>query len=337
MLPGTVSQLTALSIQVLFAIVAIGLAWAFSTAFYNVYFHPLAHFPGPRLAAASKFWLAYQEFIRGVSLSDVRDELHATYGDIIRLQPNLLHFANPHVYNEIYNAKNKWDKDTAVYRAFDMQESSACFIKYRDAKIRRDVLSPMFSRSSILKMQDLILERVKILSDALATQYAAGKPSNMYLGFRCFATDVLMHFCYDKSLEATRAPDFEAEIVLALDNMVPVLSLCKYSSFFVFLVHHFPAWLAKNVGSSVLAAVFRLREVRLFPSSKYAVDLRTPMSAALICAATYTTSISFLLRRSMPSSATRRSSHSLPTRSSTTPSSLPRPTRAVLCRRARAS
>lgn len=83
MLPGTTSQLTPVSIQqVLFAIVAIGLAWAVSTAFYNVYFHPLAHFPGPRLAAASKFWLAYQEFIRGVSLSDVRDELHADYGEM---------------------------------------------------------------------------------------------------------------------------------------------------------------------------------------------------------------------------------------------------------------
>ncbi|KAF8271918.1 putative P450 monooxygenase [Lactarius quietus] len=224
--------------------------------------HPSpAHFPGPRLAAASKFWLAYQEFVRGVSLSDIRDELHANYGDIVRLQPNLLHFANPHAYNEIYNVKNKWDKDTAVYRAFNFHESSACFIKYRDSKNRRDVLSPMFSRSSVLKMQDLILERVKILSDALAAQYAAGKPSNVYLGFRCFATDVVMHFCYDKSLEATRAPDFEAEIVLALDNMLPVLSLCKYSSVFVFLVHHFPAWLAKNVGSSVLAAAFRLREL----------------------------------------------------------------------------
>ena len=105
----------------------------------------------------------------------------------------------------------------------------------------------------------------------------------MYLGFRCFATDVLMHFCYDKSLEATRAPDFEAEIVLALDNMIPILSFCKYSSIFVFLVHHFPAWLAKNVGSPVLAAVFRLREVRPFPFSKYHVDVRTSMSAALIC------------------------------------------------------
>jgi hypothetical protein len=180
--------------------------------------------------------------------------------------------------------------------------------------------------------------QVKILSDALAAQYVARKPSNMYLGFRCFATDVLMHFCYDKSLEATRAPDFEAEIVLALDNMVPILSLCKYSSIFVFLVHHFPAWLAKNVGSSVLAAVFRLREVRPFPSSKYAVDdVRTSMSAALICVATYSTSISFSPRRSMPSSATRRSLLSLPTQSSTMPFSLLRLTRAARCRRARAS
>ncbi|KAH8998100.1 putative P450 monooxygenase [Lactarius akahatsu] len=267
-LPGAMSQLAPLlkpvSVQhwhVLTAVIAIGLAWAFFTAFYNIYLHPLAHFPGPRLAAASKFWLAYQEFVRGISLSDLRDELHAQYGDIVRLQPNLLHFANPHAYNEIYNVKNKWDKDTAVYRAFGMDESSACFVKYKDAKFRRDVLSPMFSRSSILKMQDLIQERVNIFSGALAAKYAAGKSSNIYLGFRCFATDVLMHFCYDKSLEATRAPDFEAEIVLALDGMIPVLSLCKYSSVLAFLVHRFPAWLAKNAGSPVLAALFRLRKL----------------------------------------------------------------------------
>lgn len=78
MLPNTMSQLTPVS--VLAAVIATGLAWAFSTAFYNVYHHPLAHFPGPKLAAASKFWLAYQEFVRGVSLSDIRDELHAKYG-----------------------------------------------------------------------------------------------------------------------------------------------------------------------------------------------------------------------------------------------------------------
>ena len=59
--------------------------------------------------------------------------------------------------------KNKWDKDPVVYGAFDMDKSSACFIKYEDAKPRRDVLSPMFSRSSILRMQGLIQERVSLI------------------------------------------------------------------------------------------------------------------------------------------------------------------------------
>jgi hypothetical protein len=66
--------------NVLFALIATVLTWTFGTAFYNVYLHPLARFPGPKLAAASKYWLFYQEFVRGVSLSDVRDELHAQYG-----------------------------------------------------------------------------------------------------------------------------------------------------------------------------------------------------------------------------------------------------------------
>lgn len=72
---------TTLTVQnVLLALIAAMLTWSCWSAFYNVYFHPLARFPGPRLAAASKYWLFYQEFVKGVSLSDVRDGLHAQYG-----------------------------------------------------------------------------------------------------------------------------------------------------------------------------------------------------------------------------------------------------------------
>ena len=67
-------------LHVSLVVIAAFVAWSFSLAFYNVYLHPLAHFPGPRLAAASKYWLFYQEFIRGNSLSDIRDDLHTQYG-----------------------------------------------------------------------------------------------------------------------------------------------------------------------------------------------------------------------------------------------------------------
>ncbi len=56
------------------------LVYAFARAIYNVFFHPLSHFPGPRGAACTKWWLAYMEYIRGVSLHILREQLHQKYG-----------------------------------------------------------------------------------------------------------------------------------------------------------------------------------------------------------------------------------------------------------------
>ena len=108
-----------------------------------------------------------------------------------------------------------------------------------------------------------------MLCDALAEQYAAGKSSNLYLGFRCFATDVLTLFCFNKSLEATKAPDFHANIVNAAETLLPTLSLCKYSRILVTLLHYFPPWLGKKIGPPAMSAFYELREVRVH-SSRYA-------------------------------------------------------------------
>lgn len=49
-------------------------------AVYNTYFHPLARFPGPRWAGATRWWKAYIEVYRGESLVDRLFELHEKYG-----------------------------------------------------------------------------------------------------------------------------------------------------------------------------------------------------------------------------------------------------------------
>ena len=87
-------------------ITAVGLLfYALVRVIYNVFFHPLSRFPGPRGAACTRWWLAYKELGRGVSLSTLRAELHQKYGtpypcrsfncsidagqgDIIRIAPN---------------------------------------------------------------------------------------------------------------------------------------------------------------------------------------------------------------------------------------------------------
>ena len=58
------------------------LSYALVHVIYNLYFHPLSRFPGPRGAACTKWWLAYWELGRGVSLSALREELHKKYGNL---------------------------------------------------------------------------------------------------------------------------------------------------------------------------------------------------------------------------------------------------------------
>lgn len=54
---------------------------------YNLFVSPLASFPGPK-AVSTGWYKAYQELYLGRNWIDVLRELHALYGDIVRVGPN---------------------------------------------------------------------------------------------------------------------------------------------------------------------------------------------------------------------------------------------------------
>lgn len=58
------------------------IAYAVYTVIYNVYFHPLAKFPGPLIARTTIYWKAYVECIANRSFCHALVELHARYGKI---------------------------------------------------------------------------------------------------------------------------------------------------------------------------------------------------------------------------------------------------------------
>lgn len=49
-------------------------------AFYRLFFHPLARFPGPRLAAISRWYEGYFDVVLGGQYTKKIAELHKTYG-----------------------------------------------------------------------------------------------------------------------------------------------------------------------------------------------------------------------------------------------------------------
>ena len=71
-----------------------------------------------------------------------------------------LHFSNPEVYHEIYNANNRWDKEEALYHSFGEDRSSFGYLTYAEAKPRKDILSRVFSKKAIRDAEHLVEEKV---------------------------------------------------------------------------------------------------------------------------------------------------------------------------------
>lgn len=78
-----------------------------TTAIYNLFFHPLRRYPGPKIWAATPLPSALN-ILRGRPYIKIL-ELHKLYGDIVRLSPNELSFSHSDAWREIYGHLKRGD------------------------------------------------------------------------------------------------------------------------------------------------------------------------------------------------------------------------------------
>ncbi|KAI9673958.1 MAG: hypothetical protein M1817_002164 [Caeruleum heppii] len=227
---------------------------------YNVYFHPLARFPGPRLAAATGWWKAYVECSNGHGIADRIELLHARYGDIVRLTPNevstldllnrsqpwadlnrQLSFSRPTAYNEVY--KPRWAKEKTFYHAFNAEESSFGILDPAASKARRDVVNPFFSRRAIIELQDVVQAKIDEFCSAVNSRYNRGLSSDLFYGMRCVATDVITSYCFAQSMNTLQEPDFQAPIIHAVEASLPPSILFRHFWLIKTVVLSLPPWL----------------------------------------------------------------------------------------------
>lgn len=84
------------------------LAYTAVLAIYRVYFHPISHIPGPKLAAITYWYQSYYDLWphSGRFLWKTA-ELHEQYGPIIRIGPNEVQVNDKDYYSEMYPSGNR--------------------------------------------------------------------------------------------------------------------------------------------------------------------------------------------------------------------------------------
>lgn len=160
-----------------------------------------------------------------------------------------LHFANSQAYHDIYNNKNRWDKEARLYKSFNEDRSSFGFLTYAEAKNRKDVLSRSFSRSAIEGVEDLCVEETHDLCAAFERQSMnkgkGGSGVDLHFAFRCMAMDMIITLCFGKNIHAVDAPDFKSPIVVAMDASSPVFLRFKYSGLYKNMILKCPPKLSR--------------------------------------------------------------------------------------------
>ncbi|KAL2681747.1 cytochrome P450 monooxygenase-like protein [Phyllosticta citricarpa] len=194
---------------------AVALTWVAWRAVYDIYFHPLARFPGPKLAAATRYWKVWVECFQAKSFVHELKKLHARYGKV-------LHLCEPSAYHDIYNSRNRWDKDPFLYRSFTKDESSFGYLDYRTAKQRRDIIGKSFSPSAVSQCEELLVDKIGELCIALEACREVKKSVDLSLAYRCMTLDVVMYFCFGTSVHALKAPDFRSPFLIAVEASTPL-------------------------------------------------------------------------------------------------------------------
>ncbi|KAJ5128103.1 hypothetical protein N7448_008882 [Penicillium atrosanguineum] len=224
-----------------------------SDSIVNAFFSPLSEVPGPKLAAATTWWSAYQQAIRGRSMHHICMSLHEKYGGIVRIGPNRLHFNHPTMYDEIY--RRRWDKDPFMYALLGGDGATVTFVKYEDNKRRKDILHTFFAKSSVYNVQWLIQENIESLCGHLDKHNERGVSSDMTLGFRCLGLETITATCFRKSASCFEYEGFASPIFEAMESIVAWFMVFKHFELFRRTILSIPEWIFSDQIDEIIMVI----------------------------------------------------------------------------------
>ncbi|KAL8800654.1 MAG: hypothetical protein Q9182_005024 [Xanthomendoza sp. 2 TL-2023] len=195
---------------------------------YRLAFHPLAKFPGPKLAAATKWYEFYFDILQrpGGQFAEEIRRMHKVYGPIVRINPSELHVADPEWYDTLY-ASNPTRRDKYPPAAKMAGSDLAGFgtVEHHLHGKRRAALSPMFSSRAISNAAEIMKAQVELLCNTFRGHLASGSPLELRTVFTGFTMDAVSEYAMGKSMgvqnEVSRAKTW-VEAIKGISKTTPV-------------------------------------------------------------------------------------------------------------------
>ncbi|KAL8906323.1 MAG: hypothetical protein Q9207_002098 [Kuettlingeria erythrocarpa] len=206
-------------VQLLFLVTV---AYQAASYIYNLYFHPLASFPGPKLWAASRIphELAYT---RGRIVKEL-SALHDRYGDVVRVSPTGLSFIHPDAWLDIYGQRPdepRFEKDPIRY-THDMWINGAPEVftaPDKDHTRLRRVLAPAFSKKALQDQEPLIQSHVDLLIRRLREQTQAQGTADLSTWLNWTTFDIIGDLAFGEPFGCLEAAKYHPWVALVFRSV----------------------------------------------------------------------------------------------------------------------
>ncbi|KAJ5111054.1 hypothetical protein N7532_001589 [Penicillium argentinense] len=188
---------------------------------YNVYFHPLSKYPGPRLMAATR--IPYMQVVIGGRYAQRLKELHAKYGDVVRIAPDELSFIDGNAWKAIYGTRpghSQKQKDYRFYTPTVTNTSSIIQSNDIDHTRFRRLLSHAFSDSSLRGQEPIIKCYVDLLIQRLHENADNGtKPLNMVAWYNYATFDIIGDLAFGEPFDCLKNSEYHEWVKLIFSEI----------------------------------------------------------------------------------------------------------------------
>ncbi|KAL4937049.1 hypothetical protein BDV06DRAFT_232824 [Aspergillus oleicola] len=188
---------------------------------YNVFFHPLAKYPGPLLAKITILRATYHPWKGDVHLDSWR--CHHIYGPVFRYAPGKLVFSTPAAMRDIYSVTSNVTKDPA-YEVLGQNKLNLVSVVDKEEHLRRrKLVTSSFSFANIKAFEPRMLVYVQKFIDDLSQPQpqplSTGWTKSIDVADWCsyLTFDVMTEFLFGTKYDLLRDPTWR-EVVHAIES-----------------------------------------------------------------------------------------------------------------------
>ncbi|KAL3464472.1 cytochrome P450 [Aspergillus heterothallicus] len=246
-------------------VLGIGLAvYCATVSIYRLYFHPLSHIPGPKLAAISYGYEFYHNIIRGgLFIWEVR-RLHEIYGPIIRINPREVHILDPDYYEEIYaSSARKREKDPVLVAQFDLPGSGFGSVDAESHRERRAPVDRFFSKRAIENTEDLIGKNIDKFFFYLEQAHQAHSVVSLDAGFAALTSDTIYEYVYSYNPQSLDKEGFNASVRDGINGLFRSAHLLYFFPILQTILNATPLGLLEKLNPPAFALASQKRDLYL--------------------------------------------------------------------------